>query len=381
MLDKLPPEICAHIFDFPCRDSGRIARSLSLVSRYIHQTSELARYTSISLVSRAQVVAFAQFAEHTHIELKTRHLFINSQESEEELQRIVLSTNARLRRELQYNILVLDGSIGFRAPSPEKLQDARDAIALESAKVDALLGTEVAITVETILRRLGPTLEILDIAVNEYVAKMLLNPISLPRLVDLTTRCSFPLRRGNVPALEPTPSLRYLHIVDTTLQWHCAEQFFENGISYFAPSLIHLRLSELHEDEVVIKLLECAMGLVQLDKYSPEVTVTQLPSTIERVLLKPAVAPHYDEDGCPCCRGDETRVYRNLVKFARRLRDKDHRVLLLNADSTPPAGDLYFQEWRDKADGAACDWDPSDLDLASSLVAHSGSMQLSPFFQ
>ncbi|KAF7363640.1 hypothetical protein MSAN_01021200 [Mycena sanguinolenta] len=377
MLDKLPPEICAHIFDLACRDSAGTGRSLSLVSRYIHETSELARYTSITLVGCAQVVGFAQFAEHTHIELKTRHLFINTQESEEELQRVVLATNARLRlAELKYEILVLEGDVRFSAPSPEKLQDAKDAIALESAKVDALLGTEVAIAVETILRRLGPTLEILDIAVNEYVAKMLLNPISLPHLVDLTTRCGFPLRRGSVPALEPTPSLRYLHIVDTTLQWHRAEQFYENGISYFAPSLTHLRLSELYEDEVVITHLERALGLVPSNKYS--LKATQLPPTIERVLLKPIVAPSYDEDGCPCC--DETRGYRNLVKFARRLRDKDHRVVLLNADRIPPAEDLYLQEWRNKADGAACDWDTSDLDLESSQVARSGSMQLWPFF-
>ncbi|KAF7363629.1 hypothetical protein MSAN_01020000 [Mycena sanguinolenta] len=356
MLDRLPPEIGAHIFDFACRDSGCTGRSLSLVSRYIHQTSELVRYTSIVLVGRAQILAFAQFADHTRIKLNTRHLFINSQESEEELENMLFHADKderNARREL-------GRLLGLLSSSDEKVNEARDAVARESAKKDIFLGREVASAVQSILCSLGPTLEILDISVNEYAAKMLLNPISLPRLVDLTTRCGFPLRPNDVPALEPTHSLRYLHIVDTTHQWHYVEHFLENGVSYFAPSLMHLRLSQLQEDEVVVTHLECALGLVRPSKYSAK--VTPLPRTIERVLLKAAVAPP-PYVGCSCC--DDTVAYRSLVQHARLLRDKDYRVLLLNADSTDPPEDLYFQEWRDKADGATCKWDTSDLDLDS----------------
>ncbi|KAF7363646.1 hypothetical protein MSAN_01021800 [Mycena sanguinolenta] len=85
MLDKFPPEMCAHIFEFACRDPGCTGRSLSLVSRYIHQASELARYMNIVLVGRAQIFAFAQFVEHTDIQLKTRHLFINGHEAYAEM--------------------------------------------------------------------------------------------------------------------------------------------------------------------------------------------------------------------------------------------------------------------------------------------------------
>ena len=72
-------------------------------------------------------------------------------------------------------------------------------------------------------------------------------------------------------------------------------------------------------------------ALVRPNKYSAK--VTPLPRTIERVVLKPAVAPP-PHVGCHC--SDDTVGYRSLVEHARLLRDKDHRVLLLNADPTDP---------------------------------------------
>ncbi|KAF7363641.1 hypothetical protein MSAN_01021300 [Mycena sanguinolenta] len=360
MLDKLPPEICGIIFDFACRD-GRTGLALSHVSRYIRNTSELARYTSIALVSYAQIIAFAQFVEHTRIKLKTRHLFINGQASEKELERMLCEANAGLRKaQLEYRRLtkVLPRGGG-------KWGDARDGIARERANASKLLGREGARAVESILRTVGPTLEVLDISLNEYAAEMLLNPISLPCLVDLTTRCGFPLRPGDdVPALEPTHSLRYLHIVDSPRSWVCVDGFFRDGISYFAPSLTHLRLSELYEDEVGIKELGCALGHSDNLDHDPPSQIPLLSTTLELVVLKPAGHPHKSGPDGPCC--DEVRDYDNLVRLARWLRDKDTRVLLLKADSAPLAEDSYFQEWLDKVDGAVCKWDRvlmHDLDL------------------
>ncbi|KAF7363634.1 hypothetical protein MSAN_01020600 [Mycena sanguinolenta] len=224
MLDRLPPEICAIIFDFACRD-GRTGLALSHVSRYIRNTSELARYTSIALVGRAQIIAFAQFVEHIHLKLETRYLFINGQESEEELKSIVYEAFAGTRKaETEYRNLARNQ---LPPPDDEKLREAEEAVALEATNAHLLLGREEASAVETILHALGPTLEILDIAVNKYVAMMLVNPVSLPHLVDLTTRCGFPLRLSDVPALEPTHSLRYLHVVDSPHQWPRVEIFFQ----------------------------------------------------------------------------------------------------------------------------------------------------------
>ncbi|KAJ7117679.1 hypothetical protein C8R44DRAFT_626793, partial [Mycena epipterygia] len=78
MIDQIPPEICAHIFGFACRDSGYTGRSLSLVSRYIRETSELAKLQSIALFGRQQILAFAELLDRTPPHLRTtRYLFIN----------------------------------------------------------------------------------------------------------------------------------------------------------------------------------------------------------------------------------------------------------------------------------------------------------------
>ncbi|KAJ6502322.1 hypothetical protein C8R45DRAFT_1209901 [Mycena sanguinolenta] len=345
MLDKLPPELCALIFDFACRD-GRTGLSLSLVSRYIRNTSELARYTTIVLVGHAQILAFARFiTEHIHIKLKTRRLFINGQESEEQWESRVFQVNAGARKARQEYTRLAE----LLLYTDKKLEAAEDKMAWEYAAANSPLGKEGASAVECILRALQLTLEVLDISLNKYVTEMLSNPISLPRLVYLTTRCGFPLcpnkhfprRPEDVPVLEPTHSLRYLHIVDsldTSNQWHDVEQFFENGISYFAPSLTHLQLSQLHADAQVIRDLNRALGHSELGTRA-----TRLPPTIELVLLKPT-AVHDDEClRCCCCRCFECPELLDLVNHGRHLRDEDHRV----------------------TDGEVCDWDipTSQLDI------------------
>ncbi|KAF8211995.1 hypothetical protein K438DRAFT_1928256 [Mycena galopus ATCC 62051] len=387
MLDRLPPEICAHIFDLACRDTGQTGRALSLVSRYIHQTSELARYISVAIVGRTQLLAFARFLERAPTQLKTHYLFIDGHESSAVMDKFLKRAYARQDlAHLNYQALTLsDKWESVRVPAA-KLQEAKDACVRETAKVNSYLdtwGAEGASAVESILRAVSPTLRILDISLNEFDAKMMLHPISLPRLTDLTTRCGSPLHttnggfplhpiNGNIPVLEPTDSLRYLHVANALEVVDAdagglgmMERFFENGISYFAPSLTHLRLSQLTQDKVVITHLDSALGLGPLSYPK----ITQLPSTIEQILLKPAVAP--PPGGCDCC--DGSGGYYDMLKHARQLRDKDPRVLLLQADPTFAAGDVYFQEWLEKVDGGAYRWDTNSIDMASSLDIPSGA--------
>jgi hypothetical protein len=352
MLDQLPPEICALIFVFACRDSGHTGRSLSLVSRYIHETSKLAKLQSIVLVGRAQILAFARLLDQTPAHLRTtRYLFINGQEDEEEMAKIIKFAYAgshKAQRELS-----------ALPPGDERLNELQEEKERQYAKTYQWLedfGREGASAVQSILLNLAPTLELLDLALNKYVAEMMKEKISLPRLVDLTSRCGFPLHATDVPVLEPSHSLTHVHIVEWSDQWTLTTRFFENGISHFAPSLTHLRLSQLGDNELVITHLESALGLSE-----PISRVTQLSSTLELVLVKPAVAPEAWE-GCYCC--DDTLSYYDLVNNARRLRDMDHRVVLLQADDTHPEDDSYFQEWMDKVNGAACYWDTSNMDMA-----------------
>ncbi|KAF7363635.1 hypothetical protein MSAN_01020700 [Mycena sanguinolenta] len=343
MFDKFPPEICAHIFEFACTDSGRTGRSLGRVSRYIRQTSEFARYTNIALVGRAQILRFAQFlAEHAHIRVKTRRLFINGQDSKK---RMVYAACAGEKEAAQ-----LEYTKMTRLSPPQR----------ESVYAHLLRRKEVANAVESILRTLGPSLEDLDISLNEYVKKFLVNPISLPHSVSLTTRCDFPVRPEDAPLLEPTQSLRYLHIVDSTRHWVCMENFITSGatgISHFAPLLTHLRLSQLQQEAMFMGQLEYALDPSR-DPHYPLLWI--LPPTIEHLLLKPGVERNYQCacGGCDHC--GEMEEYDVLVDYARELRDTDRRVVLLKADSTRPAEGSDLQEWLD---GGAFDWDASDLDL------------------
>ncbi|KAF7363642.1 hypothetical protein MSAN_01021400 [Mycena sanguinolenta] len=226
----------------------------------------------------------------------------------------------------------------------------------ESVYAHLLRRNEVASAVESILRALGPSLEVLDISLSEHIGKFLLNPISLPHLVDLTTRCcDFLVRPEDAPLLEPTHSLRYLHIVDSTRHWVCMENFLtKNGISHFAPSLTHLRLSQLDQEAAFIRQLEYALD------PSRDPLHGIIPPTIERLLLKPGVERNYRCACGRCDHCDEMDGYDELLKDARELRDKDRRVVLLKADSTRPAKGSDLQEWLD---GGAFNWDASDLDL------------------
>ncbi|KAJ7781853.1 hypothetical protein DFH07DRAFT_949546 [Mycena maculata] len=361
MLDQTPPEICAHIFNFACRDSGYTGRSLSLVSRYIHEASEPARLQSIALVGRKQILAFAALLEQTPAHLRTtRYLFINGQESEEEMEDVFDVANEGWRRaQMERNrLLAQEDALSL---NNERVQELDEEIARESVRTKQYLegfGREAADAVERILRNVAATLELLDLALGEYVAKMMLNTVSLLRLKDLTTRCCFPLHPTGIPVLEPCHSLRYLHIVEVGDQWAWTTRFFEDGISHFAPSLTHLRLSQLEQDDSLINDLEQALGLVV---PGPRATISPLPPTLELVLIKLDVAPPPHE-GCSCC--DDTIVYYDLLKNTRRLRDKgDHRVIVLEVDASPAEEDVYFREWSEKADGAPCRWDTSRTDL------------------
>ncbi|KAJ7491891.1 hypothetical protein FB451DRAFT_1216282 [Mycena latifolia] len=357
MLHQLPAELCARIFDFACRDSGSTGRSLSLVSRYINATSQSAKLQSIALVGRQQILGFAALLDRTPTHLRTtRCLFVNGQETEAEMELVIAAAYRGYREAAEVRAKLLQ----LLPPHDARVKALDEEVAGQAETTRQYLadfGAEGAQAMESILRALGPTLELLDLALNEYVAKMLVSAVSLPRLVDFTTRSGFPLHPTDVPVLAPCPSLRRLHIVETPSQWTWTTRFFENGISHFAPALTHLRLSEINQDEDVINYLEGALGLCT---PLADPRVTPLPATVEMVLIKPGVAPPPHE-GCSCC--DDTVMYYDLLRQARRLRDKALGVvMLLRADARLSEQDVYFQEWMEKAEGAPCRWDTSSVD-------------------
>ncbi|KAF9453530.1 hypothetical protein P691DRAFT_624485, partial [Macrolepiota fuliginosa MF-IS2] len=80
-LEQCPPEICKKIFAFACDDTGFTGRSLSLVSRYIHDVSEDVKYRSLAIWSMPQILRCHEvlISKPPHLR-RIIHLFISAHE-------------------------------------------------------------------------------------------------------------------------------------------------------------------------------------------------------------------------------------------------------------------------------------------------------------
>ncbi|KAI0824425.1 hypothetical protein BC628DRAFT_1411028 [Trametes gibbosa] len=77
-MDTLPLELHAQIFAFACTDDGSSARSLALVSRYVHEVAAPYRYQSIAISGMEQmtelVTRLDTISPHSR---RIRHLFLS----------------------------------------------------------------------------------------------------------------------------------------------------------------------------------------------------------------------------------------------------------------------------------------------------------------
>ncbi|KAJ7091545.1 hypothetical protein B0H15DRAFT_241660 [Mycena belliarum] len=338
-LDHVPPELCSLICGFACTDSGYTGRSLSLVSRYIRTISQPFKLQSIALCGRQQILGFAALLTVTPARLcRTRYLYLDELDPGEEAREAWLSFDSLLPESSD------DGIFQAQVDQIERQEG-------ENLKILDDFGTEGARLVESILRDISLTLEVLDVALNEYVAEKMLATIFLPRLTDLTTRSGFPLSPAGAdtdgPHLAPCATLRRLHIVEAD-PWAWSMRFFENGISQFAPALTHLRISETILDD---DFLECLAGGLGLCTPLPD-GVTLLPATLELLLVEP---------GFP--NGE-------ISLDDRQVLDQDRRVIFQPPEEYLPEHDVFLQEWLDKAGGAPCHWDRIRVgDVRAGLIA------------
>ncbi|KAJ3558025.1 hypothetical protein NP233_g11593 [Leucocoprinus birnbaumii] len=78
-LEMCPPEICKKIFTHACEDDGTTGRSLSLVSRYIHDVSEDIKLRSLAVCGMKQVLACAAMLRAKPENLRRIiHLFLSA---------------------------------------------------------------------------------------------------------------------------------------------------------------------------------------------------------------------------------------------------------------------------------------------------------------
>lgn len=78
-MDNCPNEILFHIFKFACDDDGSTGRTLSLVSRRVHNLSKEYKYQSIAIVGLPRLASFAAMIQRLPEESRRiRHLFLSS---------------------------------------------------------------------------------------------------------------------------------------------------------------------------------------------------------------------------------------------------------------------------------------------------------------
>ncbi|TFK71370.1 hypothetical protein BDN72DRAFT_794093 [Pluteus cervinus] len=79
VLDKCPPEICRQIFLFACSDDGSSGRSLSLVSKRVHDISRVVKLHSLAIVGFPQFFGCATMLANIRPEdRRVHHLFVSN---------------------------------------------------------------------------------------------------------------------------------------------------------------------------------------------------------------------------------------------------------------------------------------------------------------
>ncbi|KAF7308357.1 CRAL-TRIO domain-containing protein [Mycena chlorophos] len=360
-LQGLPAELLSRILSLACTDSGATGRSLCLVSCPIAAVAVSFKYQSLALRGRKQTLAFARLLErkfHTGPPPRIKFLYVQAQESQEELEEItteIWKDYSIAKQELQDLTM---GGIGSGKKNPgmagllvygSHMAYARQVAEAEQDK----FGRDGASAICKILRTAASTLEVLHIATNGYITEQFASQqaLNLPRLLDLTTCGGFPLNtenRTSRPALLPCTTLRSVHIVDASY-WQSASwvaDFFEsNGLARFAPQLTSLCLSEvgLHDDFIAAAIAR-GLGLKVSGLRDCE-DLAALPESVKEVKIF-----HEAPEG----REEESRkLVENLQAVGEE--SKNVRVIavpvVVESEETGDLEDTYFRQWLEKVDG------------------------------
>jgi len=331
-MDQAPPEICAKIFSVACTDTGYTGQSISLVSKYIHETSGPYRLQSISLHGHDEIIAFAALLNKTPPHLRrVRHLFISTQNrDEDDTSGYVYFSNLANKRRKAQALLASDEEGKQKKDEIMQDYDRQNAEWKERSEArqlkDQRQGPLIAAAIEHILQTVASSLEVLEVDFEYFTSANLTRAISFPSLTDLTSHGGYPLAPSDHtgPLITPCHNLRRLHIGCTgnhVRGCHIFEQ-----VPVLAPCLTHLRMSGLQQDGWVGGALREALGFHQ--EWATGSPVDLFPETIERILIKPDRPP---APGGWC--GTSYFEYSSLLSGTREVQEMDDRVTLLPAET------------------------------------------------
>lgn len=196
-MDRSPAEIWSHIFSYACQDGGATGCSLSLTSKYIHETSKSVRHRSVALCGVTKISCFYHLLKREKTGPIT-YLFISDED--------------------------LSGNTTY---------STRNVLCTPS-RVDP----PVTVQIGSILRSNAASLSSLSIA-SFHFTPQLLPPIHFPFIVDLSFVS--PGKRDRISPPQPHPEtlpvfpyLKRLRLVDVDV--------FDQ-LSSVSPSLTHLHIT------------------------------------------------------------------------------------------------------------------------------------------
>ncbi|KZT04438.1 uncharacterized protein LAESUDRAFT_727914 [Laetiporus sulphureus 93-53] len=238
-MENCPAEIWSRIFFLACADGGHTGRSLSHVSRYFRQTSQLAQLHSIAISGVGQLYEFTEMLSRRPSELcMIRHLFVSSQDIPRKRPYAYPEILASLpQEELSKHLIYHLYRPGDEDLIQQLLKRAGHRRSWNKVSILAERRAAFRIVLLRLLRIVAPTLQTLTLYLDTS-HQLVLQDVQFPSLVELTLHSKFPIATvfgGPSRSVQPMPKLTRLHVAGDP---DCFEVFLGS-----VPALTHLRLT------------------------------------------------------------------------------------------------------------------------------------------
>lgn len=327
IMDKCPPEILHPIFALATReDDGRTGCALSLVSRYIHDTSQSTRYQSVALQGHDKVVTFVEVIYNKPPELRrVKNLFIDT----------------------KYDSSLMWGpGLGVRVSAIySKLRKQEDE-ANPSLRNRGGMRGPVTNAIAVVLHLVSQTLEF------AHIVYSFIRPTLLPEIIGSAPSLRELVLYGEVPSIRERqaasfPSLCHLHLAGhgsiTVPQGHTTHWGTEANtmavIGSAAPRLTHLRVSGVWARDLNRDLTKMLKGRAHV-----------LP-TLKRILVQ--IYPY------SATRYDAPQSLRDALSIARH--DLEGRIGLFDLNSKIVGLHEQQADWADRIGGSEGCWNETEL--------------------
>ena len=266
-MDRFPVELLRDIATYACTDGGRTGCSLALVSRHVHDATSCARYQSVSLIGRSNIIAFSELATNMHGN-NISYLFITTS-------RVVAPSEESGAHKSAGGPGGGGTARGQTGRDEEKDDDDDDDDADDDDDDDENDAEEENINTDIDEEEEIPgdhILKIIQIAASSLVTLFLHTPgstnyafpfptLHFPQLRDLSVS-SFPSYRDYETQEAPSfPVLRRLHVSSYTGGGRWRQHNFWTTLGDCVPSLEALRLTGFTGDTSIDKFLRVLLSI------------------------------------------------------------------------------------------------------------------------